>query len=41
VLKAEKRHALGATLRAMLNYAEAQGIARRNLVVDVDAVHLM
>jgi primosomal protein N' (replication factor Y) len=41
VLKAEKRQALGATLRAMLGYAETQGIARRNLVVDVDAVHLM
>src|SRR6202042_2457351 len=41
VLKAEKRQALGATLRAMLAYAESQGIARRNLVVDVDAVHLM
>jgi primosomal protein N' (replication factor Y) (superfamily II helicase) len=41
VLKAEKRQALGATLRAMLNYAETQNIARRNLVVDVDAVHLM
>jgi primosomal protein N' (replication factor Y) len=41
VLKAEKRQALGATLRAMLAHAEAQGIARRNLVVDVDAVHLM
>jgi primosomal protein N' (replication factor Y) (superfamily II helicase) len=41
VLKAEKRQALGATLRAMLAYAEAQGIARRNLLVDVDAVHLM
>jgi primosomal protein N' (replication factor Y) (superfamily II helicase) len=41
VLKAEKRQALGATLRAMLNHAETQGIARRNLVVDVDAVHLM
>ncbi len=41
VLKAEKRQALGATLRAMLAYAEAQGIARRNLMVDVDAVHLM
>ena len=26
---------------AMLAYAETQGIARRNLVVDVDAVHLM
>src|SRR5271154_5868610 len=41
VLKAEKRQALGETLRAMLAYAETQGIARRNLVVDVDAVHLM
>jgi len=41
VLKAEKRQALGETLRAMLAFAETQGIARRNLVVDVDAVHLM
>jgi primosomal protein N' (replication factor Y) len=41
VLKAERRQALGATLRAMLAYAETQGLARRNLVVDVDAVHLM
>ena len=41
VLKAEKRQALGATLRAMLAHADSQGIARRNLVVDVDAVHLM
>jgi primosomal protein N' (replication factor Y) (superfamily II helicase) len=41
VLKAEKRQTLGATLRAMLAFAETQGIARRNLVVDVDAVHLM
>src|SRR5438309_1712299 len=41
VLKAERRQALGSTLRAMLAYAETQGIARRNLVVDVDAVHLM
>jgi primosomal protein N' (replication factor Y) (superfamily II helicase) len=41
VLKAERRQALGETLRAMLAFAEAQGIARRNLVVDVDAVHLM
>ena len=41
VLKAEKRQALGATLRTMLTFAETQGIARRNLVVDVDAVHLM
>jgi primosomal protein N' (replication factor Y) len=41
VLKAEKRQVLGATLRAMLAYAESQNIARRNLMVDVDAVHLM
>jgi primosomal protein N' (replication factor Y) (superfamily II helicase) len=41
VLKAERRQALGGTLRAMLAFAETQGIARRNLVVDVDAVHLM
>ena len=41
VLKAAQRQALGATLRAMLAFAETQDIARRNLVVDVDAVHLM
>jgi primosomal protein N' (replication factor Y) (superfamily II helicase) len=41
VLKAERRQTLGETLRAMLAYAETQGIARRSLVVDVDAVHLM
>jgi primosomal protein N' (replication factor Y) len=41
VLKAEQRQTLGQTLRAMLAFAETQGIARRNLVVDVDAVHLM
>jgi primosomal protein N' (replication factor Y) len=41
VLKAERRQALGETLRAMLAFAETQQIARRNLVVDVDAVHLM
>jgi primosomal protein N' (replication factor Y) len=41
VLKAERRQTLGAALRAMLAFAETQGIARRNLVVDVDAVHLM
>jgi len=40
-LKAEKRQVLGAALRTMLAFAETQGIARRNLVVDVDAVHLM
>ncbi|HZY64160.1 MAG TPA: primosomal protein N' [Edaphobacter sp.] len=41
VLKAERRQTLSEVLRAMLQYAETQGIARRNLIVDVDAVHLM
>jgi primosomal protein N' (replication factor Y) len=41
VLKAEKRQTLGEALRAMLGFAESRGIPRRNLVVDVDAVHLM
>jgi primosomal protein N' (replication factor Y) len=41
VLKAERRDVLGRTLRAMLTHAEAMGIPRRNLIVDVDAVHLM
>jgi primosomal protein N' (replication factor Y) len=41
VLKAERRDALGKALRAMLAFAEAEGIPRRNLTVDVDAVHLM
>ena len=41
VLKAQQRQAIGAALRAMLAFAAAQEIPRRNLVVDVDAVHLM
>jgi primosomal protein N' (replication factor Y) len=41
VLKAERRDVLGRTLRAMLAHADAQGIPRRSLIVDVDAVHLM
>ena len=41
VLKAERRDVLSRTLRTLLNYAEAQAIPRRNLVLDVDAVHLM
>jgi primosomal protein N' (replication factor Y) len=41
VLKAEKRQALGIVLRDMLAFAETKSIPRRNLVVDVDAVHLM
>ena len=41
VLKAEKRQALARTLRAALTHADAIGIPRRNLTVDVDAVSLM
>lgn len=41
VMKAEQRQALGATLRAMLNFTTAREIPRKNLVVDVDALHLM
>jgi primosomal protein N' (replication factor Y) len=41
VLKSERRDALSHALRAMLAHAETQGIPRRNLIVDVDAVHLM
>ena len=41
LLKAEKRQALAQMLRAGLAEAETQGIPRRNLVVDVDAVNLM
>lgn len=41
VLKAERRQTLQSALRSMLVYADAQGITRKHLVVDVDAVHLM
>jgi len=41
ILKAQRRSSLGALLRAMLGAAGEAGIPRRNLVVDVDAVHLM
>lgn len=41
ILKAQRRSALGARLRGMLAAAGETGIPRRNLVVDVDAVHLM
>ena len=41
ILKAERRDALGRTLRDMLAYTDSQAIPRRNLIVDVDAVHLM
>ncbi|MGA2898004.1 MAG: primosomal protein N' [Acidobacteriaceae bacterium] len=41
VLKAERRDALGRTLRALLAYAEAHAVPRHSLIVDVDAIHLM
>jgi primosomal protein N' (replication factor Y) len=41
VLKAERRDALGRALRALLACAESQAVPRRNLIVDVDAIHLM
>ncbi len=41
ILKAERRAALGGVLRKMLEFGVVAGIPRRNLVVDVDAVHLM
>jgi primosomal protein N' (replication factor Y) (superfamily II helicase) len=41
VLKAMQRGALSHALRALLAYAEAEEIPRHNLIVDVDAVHLM
>ena len=41
LLKAESRNTLGQVLRRMLAFAEMNGIPRRNVVVDVDAVSLM
>ena len=41
VLKADRRDTLGQVLRQLLVFAEREGIPRRNLVLDVDAVHLM
>jgi primosomal protein N' (replication factor Y) len=41
VLKAERRDALGRALRALLACAESLAVPRRNLIVDVDAIHLM
>ncbi len=41
ILKAASRKILNATLRAALAQAEAVGVPRRNLVVDVDAQRLM
>jgi primosomal protein N' (replication factor Y) len=41
LLKSERRDALGATLRSMLAFIEAANIPRRNVTIDVDALHLM
>jgi primosomal protein N' (replication factor Y) len=41
ILKAGSRKALNAALRGMLGRAEAAGVPRRNLIVDVDALRLM
>jgi primosomal protein N' (replication factor Y) len=41
VLKGESRSGLLAALRALLTHAEAAGIPRPNLIIDVDAVSLM
>jgi primosomal protein N' (replication factor Y) len=41
ILKAGSRRALNQALRGMLAHADAAGIPRRNLVVDVDALRLM
>jgi primosomal protein N' (replication factor Y) len=40
VLKAEKRSVLAAALRQMMAFVDAEGIPRRAVVVDVDAVSL-
>ena len=41
VLKSDQRKVLAETLRGMLVYADAKGVPRRSLIIDVDAVHLM
>jgi primosomal protein N' (replication factor Y) len=41
ILKAASRKALNAALRGVLTHAEAAGIPRRNVVIDVDAQRLM
>ena len=41
LLKAQRRDVLGRVLRELLAHAEQQGIPRRNLMVDVDPLHLM
>ena len=41
VLKAERRQLLQTALRAMVAHADAQGIPRKAVLIDVDAVNLM
>jgi len=41
ILKSERRQPLAETLRAMLAYAASVEIPRRNLILDVDPMHLM
>ncbi len=41
ILKSASRKALNETLRSMLAHAAAEGIPRRNLIVDIDALRLM
>ena len=41
ILKSASRRALNAALRGMVTYADAAGVPRRNLIVDVDALRLM
>jgi len=41
ILKATSRKALNAALRGALTHAEREGIPRRNLIVDIDALRLM
>jgi primosomal protein N' (replication factor Y) len=41
ILKAASRKALNTALRGMLAHADAAGVPRRNMVVDVDALRLM
>ncbi len=41
VLKTERRQVLGETLRGLLAFADGERVPRKNLIIDVDAVHLM
>jgi primosomal protein N' (replication factor Y) len=41
VLKADQRDVMGAALKEMLGFVDAQEIPRRAVVVDVDPMHLM